>query len=193
MVNIIWFVMIILGIVTFIIKGEASILVETISSSAEKSIKLLITLGGMMAVWSGIMKICHAASLVDLLSKALALPMRFLFKGLYQKSPKAQGNIIMNIASNMMGLSNAATPFGIKAMEDLQKINPEKDRASDYMVTFLIINSACIQFLPTTVISIRASLGSSNPSDIILPTILATGLSLVIGLIASSMIKRFYK
>ncbi|KMT22939.1 nucleoside recognition domain-containing protein [Clostridium cylindrosporum] len=193
MINVIWFVMIVLGIISFLIKGEATLMVETIGSSAEKSIKLLVTLGGMMAVWSGIMKICQASSLVDLLSKALSLPMRFLFRGLYQKSPEAQGNIIMNIASNMMGLSNAATPFGIKAMESLQKINPNKERASDYMVTFLIVNSACIQFLPTTVISIRGSLGSANPSDIILPTILATGASLIIGLFASSLLRRFYR
>lgn len=193
MINIIWFVMIVLGILSFIIKGEASLLVETIGTSAERSVKLLVTLGGMMAVWSGIMKICQASSLVDILSRILAVPMRFLFKGLYKKSREAQGNIIMNIASNMMGLSNAATPFGIKAMEDLQKINPNKEKASDYMVTFLIVNSACIQFLPTTVISIRGSLGSTNPSDIIIPTILATGFSLIVGLAVSSILKRFYK
>ncbi|MEG0371252.1 MAG: nucleoside recognition domain-containing protein [Clostridium sp.] len=193
MINGIWFVMIILGIISFIINGESAVLVETIGLSAEKSIKLLITLGGMMAVWSGIMNICKESSLVDLLSRALKLPMRILFRGLYQKSPEAQGNIIMNIASNMMGLSNAATPFGIKAMESLQNINPIKDRASDYMVTFLIVNSACIQFLPTTVISIRASLSSANPSDIIIPTILATGISLIIGLFTASILKKFYK
>ncbi|MEF9952314.1 MAG: nucleoside recognition domain-containing protein [Clostridium sp.] len=191
MINIIWFIMIILGVVSFIIKGESHLLISTIGDSAEKSIKLLITLGGMMAVWSGIMKLCQASSLVDILAKILKLPMKFLFRGLYERSPKAQGNIIMNIASNMMGLSNAATPFGIKAMESLQEINPQKDRASDYMVTFLIVNAACIQFLPTTVISIRASLNSANPSDIIVPTILATGASLIIGLIASSILRRF--
>ncbi len=193
MINVIWFVMIVLGILSFIIKGEAGLLVETIGTSAERSVKLLVTLGGMMAVWSGIMKICQASSLVDILSRILAVPMRFLFKGLYEKSREAQGNIIMNIASNMMGLSNAATPFGIKAMENLQKINLNKEKASDYMVTFLIVNSACIQFLPTTVISIRGSLGSSNPSDIIIPTILATGFSLIVGLTVSSILKRFYK
>lgn len=193
MINVIWFVMIVLGILSFIIKGEAGLLVETIGTSAERSVKLLVTLGGMMAVWSGIMKICQASSLVNILSRILAVPMRFLFKGLYEKSREAQGNIIMNIASNMMGLSNAATPFGIKAMENLQKINLNKEKASDYMVTFLIVNSACIQFLPTTVISIRGSLGSSNPSDIIIPTILATGFSLIVGLTVSSILKRFYK
>lgn len=193
MINVIWFVMIILGIISFIVKGESAMLVETIGSSAERSIKLLITLGGMMAVWSGIMNLCKASSLVDILSKILAFPMRFLFKGLHKKSSEAQGNIIMNIASNMLGLSNAATPFGIKAMESLQKINPTKDRASDYMVTFLIVNSACIQLLPTTVISIRASLGSSTPSDIILPTIIATGVSLVIGIVMAKILGRFYR
>lgn len=193
MINIIWFMMIAFGIVKFLINGDGEALASVISSSAEKSVKLLISLGGMMAIWSGIMNICKEASLISIFSKALAKPMKILFKDLYKKSPETQGNIIMNIASNMLGLSNAATPFGIKAMEGLQTINQNKERASDYMVTFLIINSACIQFLPTTVISIRGSLGSSNPSDIIIPTIIATGFSLIVGLLSSSLLRRFYK
>lgn len=193
MINVIWFVMIVLGIISFLLNGNSEALVETIGSSAERSMKLLVSLGGMMAIWSGIMNICRESSLVSILSKILSIPMRFLFKGLHKKSSEAEGNIIMNIASNMLGLSNAATPFGIKAMENLQSINVNKERASNYMVTFLVINSACIQFLPTTVISIRGSLGSNNPSDIILPTILATSISLIIGLLMSSVLKRFYK
>jgi spore maturation protein A len=116
--------------------------------------------------------------------------MRLLFPGLEKKSRRAMGSIIMNISTNMMGLSNAATPFGIKAMEELQRINPDKDRASDYMVTFLIINSACIQLLPTTVISIRAGFKSQNPAEIILPTILATAAALITGLISNMFLKR---
>lgn len=119
--------------------------------------------------------------------------MKLLFPGLNRRSSKALGNIIMNISTNMMGLSNAATPFGIKAMEELYKINPDKDRASDYMVTFLIINSACIQLLPTTVISIRAGLKAADPSDIIFPTIITTLIALISGLLSSLFLKKLYK
>jgi spore maturation protein A len=185
--------MIVSGIIVFIIRGDTNALMQTMTDSAQRSIELLIALGGIMAVWSGIMKICERAGLVDFLARVLSLPMRLLFPGLEERSPKASGSIIMNIASNMMGLSNAATPFGIKAMEELQRINPHKDRASDYMVTFLIINGACIQLLPTTVISIMSGLKSANPTGIIVPTILTTLVALTSGLVSSYFLKRFYK
>lgn len=190
MINWIWFFMIIVGIAAFIAGGDVEGLVSTMTDSAERSIQLLIGLAGIMAVWSGIMKLCEKAGIVNFIAKILSLPMRLLFPGLEKKSRGAMGSIIMNISTNMMGLSNAATPFGIKAMEELQRINPTKDRASDYMVTFLIINSACIQLLPTTVISIRAGLKSQNPAEIILPTILATSAALVTGLVSSMFLKR---
>lgn len=193
MINWIWLGMIVSGIIVFIIRGETNALMETMTDSAQRSIELLIALGGIMAVWSGIMKICEKAGLVDFLARILALPMKLLFPGLKEKSPKASGSIIMNIASNMMGLSNAATPFGIKAMEELQRINPHKERASDYMVTFLIINGACIQLLPTTVISIMASLKAVNPTSIIAPTIITTLVALTSGLVSSLFLKRLYK
>ncbi|WDU82695.1 hypothetical protein [Caloramator sp. Dgby_cultured_2] len=93
----------------------------------------------------------------------------------------------------MLGLSNAATPFGLKAMEELQKINPKKDTASDYMVTFLIINSASLQIIPTTLISLRASLGSNNPTSIITPIILTSLISLIIALILDRFFRRIFK
>jgi spore maturation protein A len=185
--------MIIAGIVVFIIKGNAGGVVQVITSSAQGSIELLIALAGIMAVWSGIMKICEKSGIVDFISRILSLPMRIFFPGLEKRNKKALGNIIMNISTNAMGLSNAATPFGIKAMEELQKINENKGRASDYMVTFLIINASCIQLLPTTVISIRAGLGSSNPTDIILPTIITTLIALFSGLLSSIFLKKLYK
>lgn len=190
MINWIWFFMIIAGIAAFIIGGNVSGLVNTMADSAEHSIQLLIGLAGIMAVWSGIMKLCEKSGIVNFIAKILSPPMRLLFPGLEKRSKGAMGSIIMNISTNMMGLSNAATPFGIKAMEELQRINPDKDRASDYMVTFLIINSACIQLLPTTVISIRAGFKSQNPAEIILPTILATAAALVTGLISNMFLKR---
>lgn len=193
MINGIWLFMIIAGIIVFLIKGDPGKMMEVMSNSAQGSIELLIALAGIMAVWSGIMKICEKAGIVDFIARILSLPMRMLFPGLEKRNRKALGNMIMNISTNAMGLSNAATPFGIKAMEELQIINDKKDRASDYMVTFLIINAACIQLLPTTVLSIMSGLKSSSPTSIILPTIATTLIALVSGLLSSMFLKRFYK
>jgi spore maturation protein A len=185
--------MIIAGIIVFLLKGNSGQMIVVMGDSAQGSIELLIALTGIMAVWSGIMKICEKAGIVDSIAKLLSLPMKILFPGLERKNKKALGNIIMNISTNAMGLSNAATPFGIKAMEELQVINEKKDRASDYMVTFLIINAACIQFLPTTVISIMAGLKSANPTSIIGPTIVTTLIALTSGLLSSAFLKKLYK
>ena len=193
MINWIWLFMILMAIAAFLIKGDASGLVSAMTDSAERSVQLLIGLTGIMAVWSGLIKICEQSGAMDLLAKLLRLPMRLLFPGLSKRSPRAQGSIIMNIASNMLGLSDAATPMGIKAMEELQKINPDKDSVSDYMVTFLIVNAACIQLLPTTVISIRAGFNSKSPGEIILPTIAATSVALVFGLISAEIFKRLVR
>jgi spore maturation protein A len=193
MINIIWFVMIATSIVFFLIKGDVQGMMQTMTDSAQHSLELLIALAGIMAIWSGIMKLCEKSGIVDFVAKVLSPPMRILFPGLERRNKKAMGNIIMNMSTNMMGLSNAATPFGIKAMEELQSVNPQKDRASDYMVTFLIVNATCIQLFPTTVISLRAGLKSGNPTDIILPTIVATVIALISGLLSSAILKKFYR
>lgn len=184
--------MIVLGIASFIIRGDNT-LIKAITESSQRSVELLLALLGIMAFWSGIMRIAEKSGLVDVLSKFLSPPLRFIFPGLYQRSKSAFFNIIMNITSNMLGLSNAATPFGLKAMEELQKINPKKDTASDYMVTFLIINSASLQIIPTTLISLRASLGSNNPTSIITPIILTSLISLIIALILDRFFRRIFK
>lgn len=183
MINYIWFVILSAGIITFIIKGNTGEVVKAMTDSAQSSIELLLALGGIMALWSGIMKLCEKSGIIDLVAKILSPIMRYIFPELESKNKKAMGSIIMNIATNMMGLSNAATPFGIKAMQEMQKINPYKERASNYMITFIIINGTCLQLLPTTVISIRAGFNAKDPSDIILPTILTTLTALLSGLI----------
>jgi len=190
MVNKLWFFMIIFGIASFIIKGDNS-LIKVITESSQRSVELLISLVGIMAFWSGVMRICEKSGIVDIFSRFLSLPLRFIFPGLYERSKPAFFNIIMNITSNMLGLSNAATPFGLKAMEELQRINPKKDTASDYMVTFLIINSASLQIIPTTLISLRASLGSKEPYDIITPIIITSSVSIIIALLLDKLFQRF--
>ncbi|QCX33465.1 spore maturation protein [Caloramator sp. E03] len=191
MINWIWFIILASGIITFMIKKDAGGLLKAMTDSAQSSIELLIALCGIMAVWSGIMKLCEKSGIIDIIAKILSPLMRIIFPGLEKKNKKAVGNIIMNIATNMMGLNNAATPFGIKAMKELQNINTDKKRASNYMITFIIINGACIQIIPTTVISIRAGLNAKNPSDIIVPTILTTLIALISGLILNALFQSF--
>lgn len=192
MINIIWFLMISIGILVSFFYNPADFS-KIIADSAESSVKLCIGLLGIMGIWSGVMKLCDKSGLVEIFYKLLSFPMKLLFPKLEVKNKKALYNIVMNISSNMLGLSNAATPFGIKAMEELQTINSKKDTASDYMITFIIINSTCIQLIPATVISIRGSLGSQNPSSIILPTLVTSTVTLIIGLILERIFRRWYR
>lgn len=192
MINIIWFLMIAIGILVSFFYNPTDFS-KIIADSAENSVKLCISLLGIMGIWSGVMKLCYKSGLVEIFYRILSLPMKLLFPKLEIKNKRALYNIVMNISSNMLGLSNAATPFGIKAMEELQAINSKKDIASDYMITFLIINSTCIQLIPATVISIRGSLGSQNPSSIILPTLITSSITLVIALVLERIFRRWYK
>lgn len=192
MVNVIWFLMILVGILVSFFYNPVDF-TNIIAQSAESSVKLCISLLGIMAIWSGIMKLCEKSGLIELFYAVLRLPMKILFPQLENKNKKALYFIVMNLASNMLGLSNAATPFGIKAMEEMQKINSKKDTASDYMIKFIIINSACIQLIPATVISIRANLGSTSPSSIIVPTIAVSILTLLIALVLEAIFRRWYK
>jgi spore maturation protein A len=110
----------------------------------------------------------------------------------FSKNEIAMGSILLNLTSNMLGLSNAATPFGIKAMEELQKVNPEKDTATNDMALFLVINAACIQIIPTSIISMRAACGSQNPGSIIIPAAIATGIAAIMGIIYCKVLEKFF-
>ena len=174
MINIIWFLILSLGAIIGIATGKGEILSKVIVSSTTSAVELVMGLVGMMCLWCGIMKIAEKSGLTDKLARLLRPILKIIFKEA-GKNQKAMSSITMNLTANMMGLSNAATPFGIKAMEEMQKINNEKDVASNDMALFLVLNAACIQLLPTTVISIRAAYNSQNPAIIIIPAIIATG------------------
>lgn len=191
MINYIWFFLIFMGIVFSIFTGNVDKVTMSVVSSADSTIKLIIGIVGVMCFWCGIIKIAEKSGLMKILSKGLRPILKFIFKK-EGRDEEAMGAIIMNMTSNMMGVSNAATPFGIKAMEEMQKLNPSKDRASDDMVTFLVLNAACIQFIPTTVISIRAAAGSANPGIIIVPAIIATSLAAVVGVIVCKILQRYF-
>ena len=191
MINYIWFFLIFMGIVFSIFTGNVDKVTASVVTSADSTIKLIIGIVGVMCFWCGIIKIAEKSGLMKIISKALQPVLKVIFKK-EGGDEEAMGAIIMNMTSNMMGVSNAATPFGIKAMEEMQKLNPSKDRASDDMVTFLILNAACIQFIPTTVISIRAAAKSVNPGIVIVPAIISTSIAAVIGIILCKILQRYF-
>ena len=191
MINIIWFLILSLGIVIGILTGKGEVLSKAVVLGAAGSVELIIGLVGMMCLWCGIMKIAEKSGLTDTLASALRPILKIIFKDA-GKNQKTMSSITMNLTANMMGLSNAATPFGIKAMEEMQKVNKVKDTANNDMALFLVLNAACIQFLPTTVISIRAAYNSQNPAIIILPAIIATGTAAILGVVYCKILQRYF-
>lgn len=153
---------------------------DGIIKSAKTAVELSIGLIGIMALWLGIMKIAEQSGLIASLGKLLRPVTTRIFPEVPADHP-AMGAMIMNISANMLGLSNAATPFGLKAMEELDKLNTKKGTATDAMCIFLVINTGNLQLIPATVIAIRAAAGSSNPTEILGPVIVATFITLVVG------------
>jgi spore maturation protein A len=191
MINIIWFFLLGFGIIFGLVTGKGEVLSKSVISSTEASVKLVIGLAGMMSLWSGIMKIAQKSGITDKIAVVLRPILRLLFKDA-PKNKDAMGSILLNLTSNMLGLSNAATPFGIKAMEELQKLNPEKDTATNDMALFLVLNAACIQLVPTSIISMRAACGSTNPGIVIIPAMITTGTAAIMGIIYCKILEKFF-
>ena len=140
-------------------------------------------------MWNGIMQIIKETTLIDKIKKILRPFMRFLFPKLNIKS-KAYEEMTMNIVANLLGLGNAATPIGLKAMQTLQEENPDKENLSDTMIMFLVLNTASIQIIPTTIIAIRSSLGSSNPAKIIIPVWISTIVAASAGILTVKLLSK---
>lgn len=191
MINVIWFGILFIGIGFGLITGDGELLSKTIVSTTTSTVQLIIELLGMMCLWCGIMKIAERSGLTDKLAKLLKPILRKIFKDA-GKDDKALGAIVMNLTANMFGLSNAATPFGIKAMEEMDRINGHKDVASNDMVLFLVLNAACIQFVPTTVVSIRAAFNSGNPGAIILPALCTTAFASILGIVLCKSLQKYF-
>lgn len=191
MINIVWFLILAFGILFGIITGRGSEVSKAIVISTDSTVKLVIGLSGIMCLWCGIMKIAEKSGLTDKLAKVLKPILRILFKDA-AKDEKAMGAIVMNLTANMMGLSNAATPFGIKAMQELKRLNTNSDTASDDMALFLVLNAASIQLFPTTVISIRAAVGSNNPAETIIPAIITTSIAATFAVVLCKILEKHF-
>ncbi|QUH20005.1 nucleoside recognition domain-containing protein [Alkaliphilus sp. B6464] len=189
MINVIWFLMIAVGVIVGAVNGNILAVTDAAINSAKTAVEISIGLIGVMALWLGIMKIAEESGLVKSLAKALRFIMVPLFPDVPEDHP-AMGAMIMNIAANILGLGNAATPLGLKAMQELQELNPTDDTATDAMVTFLAINTSSVTLIPASVIAIRAAAGSANATEIIGPTIVATTASTVVALIAVKLLQK---
>lgn len=191
MLNIIWPIFIIISFAYAIFVGNVEEVNKSIFDSAGSAVELSITFLGTMCLWNGIMKIVQETSLMNKLTKILNPVMRFLFPELKRDSP-AKNEISMNIIANILGLGNAATPLGIRAMNELQKENIKKDTLSNSMIMFIVLNTASLQLIPTTVIAIRTSLESENPSSVIVPVWIVTILAAITAVfVTKRLIKRF--
>jgi spore maturation protein SpmA len=157
--------------------------------SAKTGFEIALGLTGIMCLWLGIMRIGERGGAVEFLARAFGPLGRRLFPGIPAGHP-AHGSIVMNMAANMLGLDNAATPLGLKAMGQLQELNPEKERASNDQILFLVINASSVTIVPTTIMTFRAQLGAKDPTDVFIPILVATFCSTMAGLIATGLIQR---
>ena len=191
MLNYLWPIFIIISFVFAIISGNIENLNSSIFESIDSVISLSMTLVGTMCLWCGIMEVVKNTSIMSKLTKLLKPVILWLFPDAkYNK--EALDNISINVVSNILGLGNAATPLGLKAMETMQKENPKKDTLSNSMAMFIVLNTASLQLIPTNVIAIRSSLGSSAPSNIILQVWVASIIAAVVGITATKIfMKKF--
>lgn len=181
MINYIWAFLISLGIFYSIFKGDSNI-TNTLLTSGSSSIDMIINIGMIMCLWLGVVNIAKKSGLLDIIAGKLSPVITFLFPEI-PKGDESISYISLNIVMNMLGLGNAATPFGIKTMKELKRLNNNKSVASRSMITFLVINTSSVTIIPTTVISLRVLNGARNASDIITASIITTLISLLIALI----------
>ena len=186
MLNILWPIFIIVSFVYAILNGNVESVNNSIFESTSSAVQLSITFLGTMCLWNGIMKIAQKTTFVEKLTNKMSPIINFLFPDM-KKNDKAKEEISMNIIANILGLGNAATPLGLKAVKTMQKDNLERDTVSDSMAMFIVINTASLQLIPTTVIAIRASLNSQKPTNIILPVWGATIIAALCGIIATKI------
>lgn len=186
MLNILWPIFIIISFAYAIFSGNVDKLNESIFSSTSESVNLCISFLGTICLWNGIMQIANKTSIIDRLTNLLKPAMNFLFPELKQEK-EIQKEISLNVIANILGLGNAATPLGLKAMKSMQKKNPKKDTLTNSMITFIVLNTASLQIIPTTVIAIRSSMNSKNPTSIVFPVWIATICAAIAGITATKL------
>ena len=190
--NYIFYFLIVVSIIVGAINGKLQDVVNAILSGAELSVKVAFSLIGIMAFWLGMMKIAEKSGIVDFIAKVLKPIAKWLFKDVPSDNT-AIGDIAMSFSANALGLTNAATPIGLKAMEELQEINKDKESASNAMCMFLAMNTAGFQIVPATVIAVLVGIGYKNPTEIIAPTLIVTGIAFLSSICIAKLFERFWR
>jgi spore maturation protein A len=187
MLNFIWFGILSVGIVFGLFSGKSDALTGAVISSSNGAIEICIGLAGVMIFWCGLMKVAEKSGMIEYLTKIARPFVRLIFPGI-PSNHKANASIVMNVTANLFGLGNAATPLGIKAMEDLQTLNKKKDTASTNMSLFLVLNASALQIVPATIIALRAAAGSKEPACIMVPIWFSSFCAMIVGIL---MVKIF--
>lgn len=191
MINLIWLFLLAIGIVYAGLQGRIDVVTQSAISAAEGAVSLSLKLIGVMCLWLGMMKIAELAGIVKFISRLLSPLLCFLFPSVPRNHP-AMGAIIMTLSANLLGLGNAVTPLGIKAMQGLQQLNPKKDTASDGMCTLLALCTAGFTLIPATIIAIRSAAGSVNPTEIVAPTLIVSFMATVSVIVADRVCRMLY-
>ena len=196
MVNKIWLFIFIVGIVFAIFNNRVININNTLLEAPGEAVMLILNLTGLYILWSGLMQIAKDAGIIDFFARKIYFVTKFLFPEL-PKDHDVHGYLASNIVANMLGLGSMATPFGIKSMEEMKKINDNKNTASRSMLTLIILNSSCLTLLPTTIISLRKIYGSESPAGVVPLIMIGTTLSTICALIIDRIFyffnrKKFY-
>lgn len=190
MINHIWFLMIAAGVITAAGKGQIHLVTEAVIKGSEQAVLVAAGLIGIISFWSGIMRIAQEAGLTKVLSKMMGPLARRLFPEVPPGHP-AMGALLLSMSANFLGLGNACTPLGLKAMGHLQELNKDKERASDAMCSFMALTSSSLTVIPSTIIALRAAHGSHAPTEVIGPIIVATFCSTAAALMADRLLRNF--
>lgn len=189
MINVVWLFLLLTGLVVAAFTGRIEAVTNAIFIGCEDAVKVAMGLIAIMAFWLGLSKVADDAGMVRFIARLSSPLLKKLFPGIPQGHP-AMTMIMMNLSANFMGLGNTATPLGMAAMKELQKLNPDKKAASNDMCTFLALNTACITIIPSTVIGLRSHIGSANPTEIIGPTFFATACGMLVAVILDRIFRR---
>lgn len=189
MINVVWLFLLLTGLVVAAFTGRIEAVTNAIFIGCEDAVKVAMGLIAIMAFWLGLSKVAEDAGLVKIVARLTSPLLKWLFPGIPKGHP-AMTMIMMNLSANFMGLGNTATPMGMAAMKELQKLNPDKKVASNDMCTFLALNTACLTIIPSTVIGLRSHGGSANPTEIIGPTFFATATGMIVAVILDRIFRR---
>lgn len=190
MLNAIWLALMALGVGVAAFNGKAAAVTDAAFAAGKLAIETIIGLAGLMALWMGLMKIAEKSGLMEGLAKLLRPIVRLLFPSIPGDHP-AIGAMLMNISANMLGLGSAATPMGLKAMQELQELNDDKETASEAMCTFLTLNTSSITLIPGTIIALRATYHSVNPAEIVGATLVASVVAGIFGIALDWLVRKW--